>query len=216
MPELVSEVVLRSQAQAEYTTENYGHFGLNLKRYAHFTSPIRRYADLLVHRALIGSLKLGDGGIAPDQTSELANIAQMISQTERRTMAAERETIERLIARHLAERVGAEFSARISGMARSGLFVRLSETGADGYVPASSLGDDYYQYIEEQHAMIGDRNGRSYRLGDLVEVRLVEAVPMAGALRFEMLSEGKAGRVSLAKGWRNKRAPRNRRGHPQR
>jgi ribonuclease R len=216
VPELVSEVVLRSQAQAEYSTENYGHFGLNLKRYAHFTSPIRRYADLLVHRALIGSLKLGDGGMTPDQTSELANIAEMISQAERRTMAAERETTERLIARYLAEHVGAEFSARISGMARSGLFVRLSETGADGYVPASSLGDDYYHYVEEQHAMVGDRSGLSYRLGDVVEVRLVEAVPMAGALRFEMLSEGKAGHVSLAKGWRNKRAPRNRRGHPRR
>ncbi|MFT5510148.1 MAG: ribonuclease R, partial [Hyphomicrobiaceae bacterium] len=133
-----------------------------------------------------------------------------------RTMAAERETTERLIAGYLSEHVGAEFSARISGMARSGLFVRLSETGADGYVPASSLNDDYYHYIENQHAMVGDRHGRAYRLGDIVDVRLVEAIPMAGALRFEMLSEGKKGHVSLAKGWRNKPAPRNRRGHPRR
>ncbi|MEM7192974.1 MAG: S1 RNA-binding domain-containing protein, partial [Pseudomonadota bacterium] len=112
--------------------------------------------------------------------------------------------------------VGAEFSARISGMARSGLFVRLSETGADGYIPASSLNDDYYHYVESQHALVGDRHGRAYRLGDVVDVRLVEAVPMAGALRFEMLSQGKTGHVSLAKGWRNKRRPRNRRGHPMR
>jgi ribonuclease R len=216
VPELVSEVILRSQAQAAYATENYGHFGLNLKRYAHFTSPIRRYADLLVHRALIDGLKLGDGGLTPGQSAELASIAETISQTERRTMAAERETTERLIAGYLSEHVGAEFSARISGMARSGLFVRLSETGADGYVPASSLNDDYYHYIENQHAMVGDRHGRAYRLGDIVDVRLVEAIPMAGALRFEMLSEGKKGHVSLAKGWRNKPAPRNRRGHPRR
>jgi ribonuclease R len=216
VPELVSEVVLRSQAQAEYAIENCGHFGLNLKRYAHFTSPIRRYADLLVHRALIGSLKLGVGGMSAEQSSDLASIAEMISQTERRTMAAERETTERLIAGYLSEQVGAEFSARISGMVRSGLFVRLNETGADGYIPASSLDDDYYHYVEEQHEMVGDRHGRSYRLGDVVEVRLVEAVPMAGALRFEMLSEAKSRHVSLAKGWRNKRPPRNRRGHPRR
>lgn len=216
VPELVSEVILRSQAQAEYATENYGHFGLNLKRYAHFTSPIRRYADLLVHRALIGGLKLGDGGLTPGQSSELASIAEAISTTERRTMAAERETTERLIAGYLSEHVGAEFSARISGMARSGLFVRLNETGADGYIPASSLHDDYYHYVESQHALVGDRHGRAFRLGDVVDVRLVEALPMAGALRFEMLSQGKTGHVSLAKGWRNKRRPRNRRGHSMR
>lgn len=216
VPQLVSEVVLRSQAQAEYAVENYGHFGLNLKRYAHFTSPIRRYADLLVHRALIQGLKLGDGGLTPEQSAELTIIAEAISQTERRTMAAERETTERLIAGYLAEHVGAEFSARISGMTSSGLFVRLSETGADGYVPASSLDDDYYHYVEAQHALVGDRHGRAYRLGDVVDVRLVEAVPMAGALRFEMLSEGKTGHISLAKGWRNKRPSSGRRGQRRR
>ncbi|MGI9479444.1 MAG: ribonuclease R [Hyphomicrobiaceae bacterium] len=216
VPELVSEVVLRSQAQAEYATDNYGHFGLNLKRYAHFTSPIRRYADLLVHRALIEGLKLGDGGLPAEQAAELPTIAEAISQTERRTMAAERETTERLIAGFLSEHVGVEFSARISGMTSSGLFVRLSETGADGYVPASSLDDDYYHYVEDQHALVGDRHGRAYRLGDVVDVRLIEAVPMAGALRFEMLSEGKTGHISLAKGWRNKRPSGRRRGHRRR
>lgn len=216
VPQLVSEVVLRSQAQAEYAIENYGHFGLNLKRYAHFTSPIRRYADLLVHRSLISGLKLGDGGLTPEQISELSNIAETISTTERRTMAAERETTERLMAEYLSEHVGAEFSARISGLTSSGLFVRLSETGADGYIPASSLHDDYYHHVESQHALVGDRHGRAYRLGDVVDVRLLEAIPMAGALRFEMLSEGKTGHVSLGKGWRSKRAPRNKRGHRRR
>lgn len=216
VPELVSEVVLRAQAQAEYAVENYGHFGLNLRRYAHFTSPIRRYADLIVHRALIAGLGLGDGGLTAEQAGQLGDIAEAISLTERRTMAAERETTDRLIAGYLSDHVGAEFTARISGLAPSGLFVRLSETGADGYIPASSLDDDYYHYVEAQQAMVGDHHGRAYRLGDAVQVRLVEAIAMAGALRFEMLSEGRTGHVSLAKGWRNKRPARNRRGHRRR
>ncbi|HVP70718.1 MAG TPA: VacB/RNase II family 3'-5' exoribonuclease, partial [Gemmatimonadaceae bacterium] len=126
---LVNEVVLRAQAQAEYSHENYGHFGLNLRRYAHFTSPIRRYADLIVHRALIRALNLGEGGLNDMRPGELAQIAEHISAAERRAMAAERETVDRVIAAHLADRVGAVFEARIAGVTRAGLFVRLSETG---------------------------------------------------------------------------------------
>jgi ribonuclease R len=188
--DLVNEVVLRSQSQAVYAAENIGHFGLNLGRYAHFTSPIRRYADLVVHRALIRALGLGSGGIADDEAARLKDIAQAISDTERRAMAAERETADRLIAGYLADRVGAEFAARISGVTRSGLFVRLRETGADGLVPAATIGDDYYRHHENAHALIGDRTGEAFRLGDEVRVRLVEAIPTAGALRFEMLSRG--------------------------
>ncbi len=202
LADLVSEVVLRAQAQAEYTPENYGHFGLNLRRYAHFTSPIRRYADLIVHRALIRALRFGNDGLTDEQAAEIGSISEHISQTERRAMAAERETTDRLISAHLSEHIGAEFSARISGVTRSAMFVRLKDTGADGYIPASALHDDYYHYIEAQHALVGDRNGRAYRLGDEVEVRLSEAIPMAGALRFEMLSPGRKGHVSLMKGWR--------------
>jgi ribonuclease R len=211
VPDLVNEVILRAQAQAEYATENAGHFGLNLRRYAHFTSPIRRYADLLVHRSLIRALKLGPGGLTDEQASQMTSIAQAISVTERKAMAAERETMDRLMADYLSEQVGAEFKARISGVTSSGLFVRLRETGADGYIPASSLGDDYYHYVEEQHALVGDRTQRAYRLGDEVDVRLVEALPFAGALRFDMLSEGRKGHVSLAKGWRGRRTGRGRR-----
>jgi ribonuclease R len=189
--ELVNEVVLRSQSQAVYAAENIGHFGLNLQRYAHFTSPIRRYADLIVHRSLIRALDLGAGGFTGDQAGQLKEIAQAISDTERRAMAAERETADRLIAAYLADRVGAEFSARISGVTRSALFVRLHDTGADGIVPAAALGNDYYRHNESAHALVGDRTGEAFRLGDAVRVRLVEAVPTAGALRFEMLSEGK-------------------------
>ena len=124
---LVNEVVLRAQAQAEYSHENYGHFGLNLRRYAHFTSPIRRYADLIVHRALIRALNLGEGGLDDMRGGELAQIAEHISAAERRAMAAERETMDRLVAAHLADRVGAVFEARIAGVTRVGLFVKLTD-----------------------------------------------------------------------------------------
>ncbi|HMA73844.1 MAG TPA: ribonuclease R [Xanthobacteraceae bacterium] len=189
---LVNEVVLRTQAQAEYAAENYGHFGLNLKRYAHFTSPIRRYADLVVHRALIRALKFGDEGLpAAETVHSLAEISARISAAERRAMAAERETVDRLIAHFLADRIGAVFNGHIAGVTRSGLFVKLDDTGADGFIPAATLGDDYFRYNERAHALVGDASRETYRLGDAVTVRLVEAAPVAGALRFEMLSEGR-------------------------
>jgi ribonuclease R len=189
---LVNEVVLRSQAQAEYSAENYGHFGLNLRRYAHFTSPIRRYADLVVHRALIRGLGLGEGALPPTETMEsLSEVAAQISVTERRAMKAERETADRLIAHFLADRIGATFQGRISGVTRAGLFVKLSDTGADGLIPIRTLGSEYFNYDEARHALVGSRSGAMHRLGDVVDVRLVEAAPVAGALRFELLSEGR-------------------------
>jgi ribonuclease R len=202
--DLVNEVVLRSQSQAVYAAENIGHFGLHLARYAHFTSPIRRYADLMVHRSLIRALGLGAGGLTEAEAAELKDIAQEISDAERRAMSAERETVDRLIAGYLAERIGAEFGARISGATRVGLFVRLDDTGADGFVPAATL-NDYYRHDETAHALVGDRTGDAYRLGDTVRVRLVEAVPSAGALRFEMLSPGRPGSRGLGAGKRQRR-----------
>ena len=185
---LVSEVVLRAQAQAEYSSENYGHFGLNLRRYAHFTSPIRRYADLVVHRALVRALGLGEGALPDSETPEsLSEVAAHISLTERRAMKAERETVDRLIAHHLADRIGASFQGRVSGVTRAGLFVKLSETGADGLIPIRSLGTEYFNYDESRHALVGTRSGTIYQLGDVVDVRLIEAAPIAGALRFELL-----------------------------
>ncbi|MEI2734645.1 MAG: ribonuclease R [Rhodoblastus sp.] len=197
---VVNEVVLRSQAQAEYTAQNYGHFGLNLRRYAHFTSPIRRYADLIVHRALVRALHLGPGGLPDTALDELAEIAARISAAERRAMTAERETVDRLIAGFLAGQVGANFAGKISGVTRSGLFVKLSETGADGFVPASTIGDEYFRHDEAHAALIGSRSGTAYRLGDSVDVRLLEVAPMAGALRFEILSEGRAMRGAGLRG----------------
>ena len=204
--DLINEVVLRSQSQAVYAPGNLGHFGLNLKRYAHFTSPIRRYADLIVHRCLVRALGLGSDGITDGELAGLHEIAEGISQTERRAMTAERETTDRLIATHLADRVGAEFRGRIAGVTKSGLFVKLADTGADGFIPISTLGDDYFVHDPASHALIGDRTRRGFRLGDTVNVRLVEAVPTAGALRFEMLSDGhKDMRASNTKGVRGNR-----------
>ncbi len=210
VPDLVNEVVLRAQAQAEYSTENIGHFGLNLSRYAHFTSPIRRYADLLVHRALVRALRLGEGALEDHEVPRLPEISRAISEAERRAMAAERETADRLIAMHLADRVGATFDGRISGVTRSGLFVKLNETGADGFVPVSTLGRDYYEHDETLHALVGSRTGEAYRLGDRVSVRLVEAIPTAGALRFEMLTEGKRSSARPIRGLKGRHVPRRR------
>jgi ribonuclease R len=186
----INEVVLRTQAQAEYAAENYGHFGLNLRRYAHFTSPIRRYADLIVHRGLIRALHLGKDGLSPSVTiAALAQIGTSISAAERRAMAAERDTVDRLIAAHLADEIGAVFEARINGVTRAGLFVSLAETGASGFIPAATLGGEYFRYKPAEHALVGDRTGTIYRLGDPASVRLVEAAPVAGALRFEILAQ---------------------------
>jgi ribonuclease R len=188
---IVNEMVLRSQSQAIYSPDNIGHFGLNLMKYAHFTSPIRRYADLIVHRALVGSLGLGEGGITPQEEATLADVAAEISTFERRAMAAERDTVNRLIAHHLSQRVGEEFEGRVGGVTKAGLFVALPQFGADGFVPISTLGTDYYIYDEAHQALTGEKTGLGYQLGDTVQVRLAEAVPLAGALRFEVLNEGK-------------------------
>ncbi|HUI12625.1 MAG TPA: ribonuclease R, partial [Xanthobacteraceae bacterium] len=188
---LVNEVVLRTQAQAEYSSENFGHFGLNLRRYAHFTSPIRRYADLVVHRALIRAAKLGGDG-QPEDTDgrSLAEVAANISATERRAMKAERETADRLIAHFLADRVGATFDGHISGVTRAGLFVELDETGADGFIPARTIGDEYFRFDETGRAFVG--RSVTHRLGDPVTVELVEAAPVAGALRFKLVGHERA------------------------
>lgn len=208
---MVNEMVLRSQSQAVYSPENIGHFGLNLMKYAHFTSPIRRYADLIVHRALVGSLGLGEGAITREEEASLDDIAAEISTFERRAMAAERDTINRLIAHHLAGRIGDEFDGQVAGVTKAGLFISLPQFGADGFIPVSTLGRDYYIYDEAHQALTGEKSGLGYQLGDTVEVRLVEAVPLAGALRFEMLSEGRkmpAGSRSFHKaGRRGKKLP---------
>ena len=184
--EIMNDVVLRTQSQAIYAPDNIGHFGLNLQRYAHFTSPIRRYADLIVHRALIRALKLGSDGLTDSEMGKLGEIADHISMTERRAMAAERDSTDRYVAAFMEDRVGALFGARITGVTRFGLFVRLPETGAEGLIPARSLGFEYFRHDEKKHALIGDRSGIAFKLGDRVIVRLMEAAPLTGGLRFEL------------------------------
>jgi ribonuclease R len=187
--EVVNEVVLRSQMQAHYSPDNLGHFGLNLARYAHFTSPIRRYADLIVHRGLIRALNLGKDGLSDQEIARLVEIADSVTASERRSMAAERDATDRYVASFLEDRVGAQFDGRITGVTRFGLFVRLTETGADGLVPVSSLGNEYFHHDDRMHALVGERTGARWRLGTTVSVKLVEATPITGGLLFEMLSE---------------------------
>jgi len=187
--EIVNEVVLRSQMQAHYSTDNIGHFGLNLNRYAHFTSPIRRYADLVVHRGLIRALGFGEDGITDRDISQMKDTAEIITGAERRAMAAERDATDRYVAAFLADRVGATFPGRITGVTRFGLFVRLEETGADGLVPVSRLGGEYFVHDERMHCLVGERTGARWPLGMQVEVKLQEATPITGGLLFEMLSE---------------------------
>ena len=185
---LVNEVILRSQSQAAYSPDNIGHFGLALPRYAHFTSPIRRYADLLVHRALITGLKLGLGGLAPEEIGRMPDTAEHISATERRAALAERDAVDRYLAAYLADKVGTTFAAKISGVQRFGLFVTLAESGASGLVPMSGLGDDFWIHDEATQSLSGRRTRMTYHLAQDVEVRLQEATPLTGGLLFSMVA----------------------------
>jgi ribonuclease R len=188
-PEIM-EQVLRTQMQARYGIETLGHFGLALPSYAHFTSPIRRYADLLVHRSLVRAYGLGDGGISPATVEQLAVIGEHISTLERRAMEAERETIHRDVAANLAEKVGQILRSRITGVQPFGFFATVEGLGGDGLVPAAILGNEYFRYDEAARALVGDETGETYRVGQHLELKLVEANPASGSLRFE-LPEGK-------------------------
>ena len=184
---LVNEVMLRAQSQAQYNPDNIGHFGLSLSRYAHFTSPIRRYADLCVHRALIRGLGVGPDGLTDADAAKFEDTADHITATERRAALAEREAIDRYLAAFMADKTGAQFAARISGVTRFGLFVTLAETGASGLVPLSALPDDYWVHDEATKSLTGRRSGMSYNLAQIVDVRLVEASPVTGGLIFSLL-----------------------------
>jgi ribonuclease R len=187
---LVNEVMLRSQSQAAYSPDNIGHFGLALPRYVHFTSPIRRYADLLVHRALIPGLGLDAGGLGTEEAARFPATAKHITATERRAQLAEREAIDRYLAAFMADKVGAQFSARISGVTRFGIFVSLPETGASGLLPLSALPDDYWQHDETAQTLTGRHTRQIFRLAQPIEVRLAEASPLTGGLVFQFVPEG--------------------------
>jgi len=188
-PEIM-EQLLRTQMQARYSPETLGHFGLALASYAHFTSPIRRYADLLVHRALVSSYRLGDGGLPPAEGEQFVEIGEHISMLERRAMEAERETVDRYVAAFLADRVGQILHCRITGVQPFGFFATVEQLGGDGLVPAAILGNEYFRYDEAARALVGEVSGETYRVGQHLDLKLVEANPASGALRFE-LPEGR-------------------------
>ncbi len=211
----VMEQILRTQTQAYYAPANQGHFGLSLGSYGHFTSPIRRYADLLVHRSLVGAYGLGEGALTSDEAARMTVLGEMISQYERRAMEAERETVDRYVAAYLSERVGQIVDTRISGITKFGFFASVEEIGGDGLVPISTLGAEYFKHDEANHRLVGENSGETYTLGQRLQLRLVEANPASGALRFE-LPEG-ANHLAMPRGNRQDRTRRpvaGKRGRP--
>jgi ribonuclease R len=180
------EQVLRTQTQAYYAPRNAGHFGLALGSYAHFTSPIRRYADLLVHRSLVRAYGLGEGGLTDAEAAAMEVTGELISNLERRAMVAERETMDRYVAAYLADRVGALVPCRITGVQPFGFFAAVEALGGDGLVPAATLGDDYFRYDEAGQRLVGDESGEVFTLGQRLTLRLAEADPVSGNLRFEL------------------------------
>ncbi|WP_308515935.1 VacB/RNase II family 3'-5' exoribonuclease [Sphingomonas flavescens] len=190
--EEIMEQLLRTQMQARYGPERLGHFGLALATYAHFTSPIRRYADLLIHRALVSAYRLGDGGLPPGEDERFEQIGEQISMLERRAMEAERETIDRYVAAYLSDRVGQLVDCKITGVQPFGFFAAVEGLGGDGLIFAKDLGREYFRYDEASRALVGDETGETYRVGQRLTLRLAEANPVSGSLRFA-LPEGSYG-----------------------
>ena len=197
--------------QARYSPERLGHFGLALPTYAHFTSPIRRYADLLVHRSLVRSLGLGDGALSPEKAEKFVEIGENISMLERRAMEAERDTVDRYVAAFLADRVGQLVECRITGVQPFGFFATVTDLGGDGLVLAQTLGNEYFRYDEAARQLIGEHSGETYRVGQKLTLRLAEANPVSGSLRFE-LPEGSYGGGARTRSDRTRPGPR--RGRP--
>jgi ribonuclease R len=186
----VMEQILRTQTQAYYSPRNAGHFGLALGSYAHFTSPIRRYADLVVHRALVRAYGLGEGGLSDQEAEAMEVTGELISQLERRAMEAERETLDRYVAAYLSERVGDLVDCRITGVQPFGLFATVEGLGGDGLVPVSTLGSEYFRYDEARQALVGEETDETFLPGQRLKLRLAEANPVSGGLRFELPDGG--------------------------
>jgi ribonuclease R len=190
----IMEQVLRTQTQAYYSPANMGHFGLALGSYGHFTSPIRRYADLLVHRSLVSAYDLGPGGLTEGEAAGMVKIGESISMLERRAMEAERDTIDRYVAAFLSEKVGEVLETRITGVTNFGFFATVEGIGGDGLMPVRDIGGEYFRFDEASRTLTGDQTGTVYASGQKLPLRLAEANPVSGALRFEMV-EGRGARV---------------------
>jgi ribonuclease R len=202
----VMEQILRTQTQAYYGPQNAGHFGLALGSYAHFTSPIRRYADLVVHRALVRTFGLGEGGLSDRESEAMEVTGELISQLERRAMEAERETLDRYVAAYLSERVGDLVDCRITGVQPFGFFATVEGLGGDGLVPVSTLGSEYFRYEEASQNLVGEQSGDRFVPGQRLKLRLVEANPVSGGLRFELPDGGGHG-SGPRRGSRNRDGP---------
>ena len=183
----IMEQVLRTQTQAYYGPMNHGHFGLALGSYGHFTSPIRRYADLIVHRSLVSAFKLGSGGLTQGEAEGIERIGEGISALERRAMEAERDTIDRYVAAFLSEKVGEVLETRITGVTNFGFFATVEGIGGDGLMPVRDIGGEYFRFDEAARTLTGDQTGTVYASGQKLPLRLAEANPVTGALRFEMV-----------------------------
>jgi len=210
----IMEQVLRTQMQARYGPERLGHFGLSLATYAHFTSPIRRYADLLVHRGLVSAYRLGDGGLPAGEDEKFDQIGEQISMLERRAMEAERDTIDRYVAAYLSDRVGQLVECRISGVQPFGFFATVEGLGGDGLVLAQTLGQEYFRYDEAARQLVGVDSGDTYRVGQRLTLRLAEANPVSGSLRFELPEGSYAGPARRADRTRPGQRAGSRRGRP--
>ena len=208
----VMEQVLRTQTQAYYGPANLGHFGLALGSYGHFTSPIRRYADLIVHRSLVSAFKLGPGGLTEGEATGMERIGESISALERRAMEAERDTVDRYVAAFLAERVGDVVDARITGVTNFGFFATVEGIGGDGLMPVRDIGGEYFRFDEKARTLVGEHSGTTFASGQKLQLRLAEANPVTGGLRFEMV-DGKAERTDQDTGVRPARVIK-RRGRP--
>ncbi|MEO6359890.1 MAG: VacB/RNase II family 3'-5' exoribonuclease, partial [Sphingomicrobium sp.] len=210
----IMEQILRTQMQARYGPERLGHFGLSLATYAHFTSPIRRYADLLVHRALVSAYRLGDGGLPHGEDEKFVAIGEQISMLERRAMEAERDTVDRYVAAFLSDRVGQLVECRISGVQPFGFFATVEGLGGDGLVLAQTLGQEYFRYDEAARQLVGEHSGDTYRIGQRLTLRLAEANPVSGSLRFELPEGSHGGPPRRSDRMRPGQRPVQRRGRP--
>jgi ribonuclease R len=209
----IMEQLLRTQMQARYAPERLGHFGLALGTYAHFTSPIRRYADLLVHRALVSAYRLGEGGLPQGEAEHFERIGEQISGLERRAMEAERETVDRYVAAYLSDRRGQVVMCRITGVQPFGFFATVVDLGGDGLVPVSTIGDEYFRYDAKSQQLVGEETGTTYRPGQKLKLKIAEADPVSGSLRFELPDQEGASRPEIERRDRV-RSGNGRRGRP--
>ena len=189
----IMEQILRTQTQAYYSPENHGHFGLALGSYAHFTSPIRRYSDLIVHRSLVRSHAMGEGGLTDQEAESMEVTGELISQLERRAMEAERETLDRYVAAYLSDHVGELVDCRITGVQPFGFFATVEGLGGDGLVPVSTLGAEYFRYEEASQTLVGEETGVVFASGQRIKLRLAEASPVTGGLRFALADAAREG-----------------------